>query len=291
MASTELIFFAKAFSRVLGWIYFLAWSLSFYPQPILNWRRRSTQGLAIDFPTCNVLGFICYTISTGAFLYSSTIRSQYAYRHPTSPEPTVRFNDFVFGVHCMIASIVVYSQFWTKIWGFRVSTRQRASSTVLGIFCGCLLAIFIVTCIVRIKGKDGGYDPSGWAWIDVIYAMSFAKIVVTVVKYIPQVYVNYKRKSTVGWSIWTILLDIIGGVLSLAQLIIDSSLQADWSGITGNPVKLMLANISIIFDIIFIVQHYVLYRNPYKRDEENATDGHADGIEEREYMLARSVLD
>ena len=82
----------------------------------------------------------------------------------------------------------------------------------------------------------------------------------TVVKYIPQAWANYQRKSTAGWSIYQIILDVVGGVLSIAQLVIDSSLQSDWSGITGNPVKLGLGNVSIFFDIFFMVQHYILYR-------------------------------
>lgn len=73
----------------------------------------------------------------------------------------------------------------------------------------------------------------------------------------PQVYVNYRRKSTVGWSISQILLDFAGGILSILQLVIDASLQADWSGISGNPVKFGLGNISILFDVIFVTQHYV----------------------------------
>jgi hypothetical protein len=32
---------------------------------------------------------------------------------------------------------------------------------------------------------------------------------------IPQAYINYQRKSTEGWSIENILLDLTGGVLSL----------------------------------------------------------------------------
>lgn len=87
------------------------------------------------------------------------------------------------------------------------------------------------------------------------------KVLVTVFKYVPQAWLNYKRQSTVGWSIVTILLDLNGGILSLLQLVLDSSLQDDWSGITGNPVKLLLGNVTIIFDFIFIVQHYILYRN------------------------------
>ncbi len=69
--------------------------------------------------------------------------------------------------------------------------------------------------------------------------------------------VNYKRKSTVGWSIWQILLDFAGGVKSIVQLLIDSSLQNDWSGVSGNLVKFLLGNVSILFDIVFCTQHYM----------------------------------
>ncbi|OCK81582.1 lysosomal cystine transporter [Lepidopterella palustris CBS 459.81] len=283
MSESEAILFARAISRVLGWIYFLCWSLSFYPQPVLNWRRRSTQGLAIDFPTSNVLGFVAYAISTGVFLYSPAIRSQYAYRHPASPEPTVRFNDFLFAAHGAILCIITYSQFWTQIWGFKVSARQKASRAILGVFWGSVCGVIAVILTVRIKGNDGGYDPSGWAWIDVVYAISYIKLIVTVVKYMPQVYVNYKRKSTVGWSIGQILLDFVGGILSIAQLFIDCSLQADWSGLTGNPVKLGLGNVSIIFDIIFMTQHYILYRASSKTVEDEVA------FQEQQGLLAQPV--
>jgi cystinosin len=72
---------------------------------------------------------------------------------------------------------------------------------------------------------------------------------------------NYQRQSTDGWSIGQILLDFSGGVLSLVQLLIDASFQPNWSGVVGNPVKLGLGNISIFFDLIFITQHYILYRH------------------------------
>ncbi|KAF2270902.1 hypothetical protein CC78DRAFT_450240 [Lojkania enalia] len=280
---SELVLFAKAISRVLGWIYFLAWSGSFYPQPILNWRRKATLGLAIDFPTINVLGFVCYTVSTAAFIYSPTIQSQYAYRHPDAPETTVRFNDFLFAAHGAVLCIIIYSQFWPAIWGFKVGSRQKASLPVLGIIWGSIFGTLIVILLVKIKGKDGGYDPSGWAWIDVIYALGYVKLLTVVIKYMPQAWVNFKRKSTKGWSIVPMLLDLIGGVFSIAQLVIDSSLQADWSGITGNPVKFGLGNISIIFDIIFILQHYVLYRHPAKDIEEE------EWANERERLLREGI--
>ena len=75
------------------------------------------------------------------------------------------------------------------------------------------------------------------------------------------------------------LLDFAGGWLSMAQLVLDASLQNDWSGITGNPVKFGLSNITIVFDVIFFVQHYVLYRHPNKSvEEEEDWDAEREGL-------------
>lgn len=103
--------------------------------------------------------------------------------------------------------------------------------------------------------------------------MSYIKVVITVVKYVPQAWLNYKRKSTTGWDIRQILLDLTGGVLSLAQLILDSSFEADWSGVTGNPIKFLLGNVTVIFDVLFVYQHYVLYksRTEPEEDDDNKT--------------------
>jgi len=97
----------------------------------------------------------------------------------------------------------------------------------------------------------------------------------------PQVLTNYRNHSTKGWSINQILLDFVGGVLSLLQLATDSYRQGDWSGVTGNPVKLALGNISIFFDVIFITQHYFLYNRKSAmfsstREEDALLDGSTD---------------
>jgi len=52
---------------------------------------------------------------------------------------------------------------------------------------------------------------------------------------------------------------LTGGVLSFVQLMIDAYRSDDWTAITGNPVKFALSWLSILFDIVFIVQHFVLY--------------------------------
>lgn len=146
----------------------LSWSASFYPQPVLNWRRKSTHGLAIDFPAINVLGFVCYTISTSAFLYSPLIRQQYAARHVSAPEPTVRFNDFAFALHAVVLTVLTYTQFFPGLWGFTVGKYQHVSPPIAGIVFGGVFAVILVILLVILQSSDGGYNPAEWAWIDVV---------------------------------------------------------------------------------------------------------------------------
>jgi cystinosin len=46
----------------------------------------------------------------------------------------------------------------------------------------------------------------------------------------------------------------------LAQLFLDAFVSADFSGIVGNPAKFGLSLLAMGFDVLFMVQHYVLYR-------------------------------
>ncbi|KFY07535.1 hypothetical protein V492_07049 [Pseudogymnoascus sp. VKM F-4246] len=251
-------FILSALSYVFGWGYFISWSLSFYPQPVLNYYRQSTSGTTIDFPAINILGFAAYFISNTAFLYSPEIRRQYAARNH-GLTPTVKLNDVAFAAHATICSMISMSQYFPSIWGFRDGSRrrERVGRTVMGIFIGSIIGVGGVAAMVA--ASPGTDVVSGWAEIDIVYAISYVKLVVTLVKYIPQLVTNYNNKSTHGWSIHQIIFDLIGGFLSLGQLGIDSYIQRDWSGVTGNPVKLCLGNSSLVFDSMFIVQHYILY--------------------------------
>ena len=49
-----------AVSSTIGWAYFSCWSLSFWPQTLLNWSRKSVEGLSFDYVALNLLGFSCY---------------------------------------------------------------------------------------------------------------------------------------------------------------------------------------------------------------------------------------
>ncbi|GBG28292.1 Cystinosin [Hondaea fermentalgiana] len=251
--------FWRALSWVIGWLYFVAWSVSFYPQLVLNYQRKSTEGLSYDFIWLNLLGFVAYSIFNVAFFSSSTVRESYRRAHD-GEENLVRANDVFFALH---ATVVTGATLWQMYYcGYR-RPKGRLVRPVVFAFIGLTSALTVVY-LLAVLGHgnpmwEQGSNSNFWTMLSWLYFVSYIKLVVSFVKYCPQVYLNYQRKSTQGWSIVNVSLDFTGGFLSFLQLFIDASLENDWSGIYGDPVKLGLSLLSLGFDIIFMIQHFVLY--------------------------------
>lgn len=138
---------------------------------LLNLKRRSTQGFEPDFPLLNILGFSCYTVSTATFLFSPLVRAQYAKRHPQSPESLVQLNDLAFGLHGWLMSVLVYSQFWPRLWGWEKVEGanlhiNKISASLVG---GCLVAVSLAIVYVAISTAA---EPASTGmvldWIDVV---------------------------------------------------------------------------------------------------------------------------
>lgn len=172
----------------------------------------------------------------------------------------------------MVMVVLTYSMFYNRIWPFEVPPNSKMNMVTKTIILGSIAAVLLSVVISASNSKLPEADFEAWTWLDTIYIFGYIKLLATFVKYIPQAWFNFKRKSTRGWSIGQILFDFAGGILSLAQLLIDASFQADWSGVTGNPAKFGLSNISLFFDVVFITQHYVLYRNSHAQKDENEDD-------------------
>ncbi|CAO1636799.1 unnamed protein product [Sympodiomycopsis kandeliae] len=265
--------FLSIVSGLLGWIYTVLWSLSFYPQTISNHRRKSSSGFSLDFAHLNVVGFLMYTVYNFAFLFSSTIQGQYRDRH-NGHENVVRWNDGIFALHgfvlCFIQIVQVYV--YPRERGARVSRFARYSLLVIFLTLGITVLLTLPNGGRTAKASESSIR--GLQYLDFVNVCSYVKLYCTLVKYLPQMKLNATRKSTRGFMIENILLDFSGGVLSLLQLVIDAGLiQHDWSGVIGNAGKLGLSLISLGYDIILMVQHYILYGDkepqiPHSPDEE-----------------------
>ena len=332
-------------SNVLGYSYFLAWTLSFYPQIITNCinPEKAARGLSLDFIVWNIIGFALYAVYTTSLRYSAVVRQEYADRfgggdlilnstNSTDDDavvvPQVKANDVAFAWHALILTIItliqiIYNESKASTKGENADLdgtidnleqegRRLEDSTGNDSFVlneddfdqqqnrqkhtqdesndpnqihkrwtkrispttKTLIPVLVLSC--TIYGSFIAANIGPFNLLDFLYFLSYIKLSITTIKYIPQMVLNYRRKSTAGWAIWNILLDFTGGSLSIIQLIGDSFSQGGWTGVIGNPAKFGLGLVSICFDVVFIVQHYILYRNSTAstspRNETGGTD-------------------
>ncbi|XP_053946212.1 cystinosin homolog isoform X2 [Anastrepha ludens] len=232
-------------SLVFGWIYFAAWSISFYPQVYINFKRKSVVGLNFDFLALNIVGFALYSVFNCGLYWIPEIQQEYSSRHPRGLNP-VMLNDVLFGLHAMFATILSITQCFLYERG-----DQKVSKTASGILGTYALIVVVSAILVAVDVIH---------WLDFLYYCSYIKLSITIIKYVPQALMNYRRKSTVGWSIGNILLDFIGGTLSMLQMILNASNYDDWVSIFGDPTKFGLGLFSVLFDVVFMLQHFVFYR-------------------------------
>ncbi|RYG51179.1 hypothetical protein EON67_03905 [archaeon] len=236
-------------SGIVGWVYFMAWSVSFYPQVITNYLRKSVVGLSFDYCVLNILGFSCYTAYNCGYYYNNSIREQYAANNNGSL-PEVQSNDVFFAIHAVILTVVVGLQIV-----FYDRGDQRVSRT-----CWLLLAALIASIIIVLI-CTAAHAGAWFTWLNFLIYLSYIKLVITLTKYTPQAVLNWRRKSTEGWNIYNVLLDFTGGALSVLQLLLDCGVKHDWSYFETGSVKFGLGLISMVFDVIFMVQHFFLYRH------------------------------
>ncbi|KAM3688023.1 hypothetical protein ACB098_10G122200 [Castanea mollissima] len=232
--------------QVVGWIAFVSWTFGPYPQLILNFRRKSVVGLSFDFVVLNLTKHTSYLIYNACLYFSSTIQKQYYEKYGYDEMIPVAANDVAFSTHAVLITATVL---------FQILIYDRGSQKVSRIAIAIVIAVWLFAAVCFFIALP----RHSWLWLISIF--NSIQVFMTVVKYIPQAFMNFKRKSTAGFSIGNILLDFSGGVANYAQMIVQSIDQGSWINFYGNMGKMLLSLVSISFDIIFMCQRFVLYPN------------------------------
>ena len=201
---------------------------------ISNFKRKSTVGLSPDFCVLNVIGFACYAAYNASFYWSPSIRELYKERFGPDAEITVQSNDVAFAIHALGLSLltvfqIVYYNYKNRgtlsessisTIGNQENSNARLSKPILFVIFGiAILCIgYLLLVLVTTEAHKNSNSTGRFNWLDFLYLLSYVKIFISLIKYIPQVILNVRRKSTAGWSIWNILLDLTGGTLSDMQV-------------------------------------------------------------------------
>ncbi len=174
-------------SSMIGYTYFLSWSYSFIPQIITNYQNKSTLGLSTDASILAVLNYTCYTIYNVYFFWDGTIREEYKQRHGEHAEITVVSNDVAFAIIALVCTIIILSQIY-MYGGYRLHNVSKSCLVIVGVTIG----------ICSVQSMFILWKIPGFYWIDFLYTMATVKLILTIMTYIPQILLNYKRKSTDG---------------------------------------------------------------------------------------------
>lgn len=238
----EVIIFA------LGIIYTIVWSISFYFQLFLNYKLRSSEGYSLDFQYMNLFGFTYLSISNVHYMLENNISAN-------------SIIDLGFSVHALLISIVLYSQ--TFFFPRGVNRGNFGSYMILIIIALMIVDFYILDCKIY-KGSIS----------DVWIFMGLSKSLMSTFKYTYQLFLNYDRKNTRGFSVENVWLDFTGGYLSLIQTVLQN--YHDGTSILDgktNVPKLLLSCVVMLFDILLLLQHYVMYKDEWKKPSETPLTG------------------
>ncbi|XP_050382791.1 cystinosin homolog [Argentina anserina] len=230
--------------RVLGWLTVTFWSVGFYPQVILNFLRKSVVGLSMDFVVLNLTKHSSYLIYNATLYFSSAVQKQYFEKYGFGEMIPVAANDVAFSAHAVFVTAVIL---------FQITIYERGNQKVSKIAVGIVVAVWLFAAVCFFVALP----THSWLWLISIF--NSIQVFMTVIKYTPQAYMNFIRKSTDGLSIFFVLLDFLGGVGSYAQMAVQSIDQDSWVNFYGNIGKTLLSLICVSFDLLFICQHFVVY--------------------------------
>lgn len=236
----------------LGVFYFVAWSSTFYPQVLLNWKRRTTVGLSHDFMGMSWVGFFAYAVYTCGGFSSTIVRD--AYVGERGVPPPIEAADVAFALHALVLATILLTQIIVYRPGIRIRRDVAA---------GCLAtAAFVALACV-------GAGVRRLSWVSVLEFCGGVKVVTSIFKHIPQALSNFRRKSTTGFSTTMVIMDVFGSLGSFGQQFVRCLIDKSWEPFTGNLSKLTLSLESFLFDLFFLYQHFVLYGNRVEEGEVN----------------------
>lgn len=132
-------------------------------------------GLNFDFLALNLVGFALYSAYNLNMFFNPGIRAAYLERYPRGLIPVLA-NDVIFSVHAVFATLVTIGQCCRYDRGL-----QQVSLKAI------TFIIAIVGAVVLLAGLSVG---SMINWLDFLTYCSYFKLLITLIKYVPQVIIS-----------------------------------------------------------------------------------------------------
>eukprot|EP00388_Colpodella_angusta_P004290 GDKJ01014260.1.p1 GENE.GDKJ01014260.1~~GDKJ01014260.1.p1 ORF type:complete len:693 (+),score=96.33 GDKJ01014260.1:38-2116(+) len=252
----------RSLARLSGFCYVVLWTISWYPQFFLNRRTKSVAGMSLDTTFLNVVGFFCYSVFTWGMYYL-----EMKHNFPKA----VELSDVAFSTHAfIICCAYVYQSLIYNRGGQTVSKPCKITIALILIMALVIMGLGLAGLVpwhpfslwLTEEYKDWQKEntiPPVLSWSCLSY-LGMLKAGLNVFKYIPQVLLNVTRQSTDGMEISQYIMDFSGGLASIMENVFDALASSDWSYVSGNIPKFIIASCSMFYDVILMIQHFCLYK-------------------------------
>ena len=184
---------------------------------------------------------------------------------------SVRPNDLAFTVHALLMTCAVIAQcfLYTRTSTPRISPLHRY--VLVGIWsCLAFTTLLALTSSIPFACVTPACPATH---LTLLSTLGLTKVLINLIKNLPQLLLNHSRQSTLGWSIAGVLTDLVGASAAFVQQSLDVWNQDDWGMMVGNVPKFLLSVLSFGFDMAFVVQHFVCYRGMNREEEKGEGEG------------------
>ncbi|ODV87584.1 hypothetical protein CANARDRAFT_97920 [[Candida] arabinofermentans NRRL YB-2248] len=232
-------------AELCSWAYAIVWSFSFYPIIYLLISIKSSDSISFDYILLNILGYLCYTTSIYLQLFNQTVINQFKLRFHGNL-PLLSIADVAYSVHGLMLNLLLCSQilYGNKIWGFKNKRVTFRSSRLTNITYGA----FLIFCLYHWLNAENKHQ-----FLEFALQLSYFKMWISFVKYLPQVMHNRKRKSMYGISKLQIFMDLSGCFFATTELVLKNK-GSLLELISSNTGKLGIILVTFTFDVVYLAQ-------------------------------------
>ena len=178
-------------------------------------------GLSADFTWINPLGFLALTIWSFGIYFSPIAREEYRQRHD-GHDPQVSKSDLAFALHGLLLSsagfiqVYYYTYFYrrskTPIFSINQSSgeedpllpeREDPDLAITSQPTTPSLIFKLLIALAWVAGIGGGAFAGigNFTFLDWLYLVSTIKLAISIIKFVPQVLLNWRLKSSEGFSV------------------------------------------------------------------------------------------
>ena len=241
--------------KIFGWSSVITWSCVPYPQIFTNLKNKNSDGMSVSMIFLSVLQFLCYTFLSYILFFSNNIKNKYQ-KIMKDDCTDIYLSDLFFGTHALLSTLILVFQYY---YYDHSNNKLTIISSINLLTLTILVLLEITLCIILYYIHN---NDIFLAYL--ILCFSISHNVFTFLKYVPQIYYTYKRKSIHDWNIANVHFDILGALFLLSEMIVTAINKNEIDSLFSNLAKFNLTIITILFDSILYIQYYYFYPHNLK---------------------------